>query len=232
MQPFVLATSEGGGAVSNISNVSWEQLDFGLLNGRIPLSAWTGHVTDTNTFVYLDERTGDSGTRRTLTQGTDYNFNDTVGIYLFDVTNNLWYTPSPNVIGSSVGMSNCAAGSAPFQVIGSKGRATAVQTCFGALVYWRWRHQEFAEPCESPQPGDCLPVMSDCKGVGASNWGTVVSYDGFWPTAAGYGLRGNTGTNDYSPITSGYYPIWGFEVIDYPSGGSGATTYSDPGPDL
>ncbi len=225
VQPFVMAASVSGVAVSDINNVSWEQLSYGLTYGRIPLSAWTGHAADDNTFIYLDERTADSGTRRTLTQGTDYNFNDTVGIYLFDVTNNDWYTPSPNVIDSSVGVSNCAAGDSPFQVIGSEGPGNG-----GANLLWgagfigggdiknSLNHANTAN-----QAIACLSV-SDCKGVGSSNWGTVVSYDGFWPTAAGYGIRGNTGTNDYSPITSGYYPIWGVEVIDYPTSTSGATT--------
>jgi hypothetical protein len=44
----------------------------------------------------------------------------------------------------------------------------------------------------------------------------VISYNGIWPTAAGAGIHGNTGTNDYSPITLGYYPLWGLEVLVHP----------------
>ena len=77
VQPFVwcksIATS---GAVTNITNITWEQAEFGIPNGRIPLSAWTSQVADTNTFVYLMERTKDSGTRRCETQGAYYPFND------------------------------------------------------------------------------------------------------------------------------------------------------------
>ena len=59
--------------------------------------------------------------------------------------------------------------------------------------------------------------MGDSKGVGnAGNWNNVISYNGIWPTAAGAGIHGNTGTNDYSPITLGYYPLWGLEVLVHP----------------
>jgi len=65
--------------------------------------------------------------------------------------------------------------------------------------------------------------MNDSKGVGYSNWANVVSFNGLWPTAAGAGIHGNTGTNDYTPITTGLYPCWGNEVlvhiIDPKSGG-------------
>ena len=55
--------------------------------------------------------------------------------------------------------------------------------------------------------------MGDSKGVGTANWNNVISYNGIWPTAAGSGIHGNSGTNDFSPITLGYYPLWGFEVL-------------------
>jgi hypothetical protein len=45
----------------------------------------------------------------------------------------------------------------------------------------------------------------------------VISYNGIWPTAAGPGIHGNPGvTNDFSPITLGYYPLWGFEILVHP----------------
>ena len=34
---------------------------------------------------------------------------------------------------------------------------------------------------------------------------------------AGPNISGNTGTNDFSPITSGVYPCWGYEVLVYPN---------------
>jgi hypothetical protein len=43
-----------------------------------------------------------------------------------------------------------------------------------------------------------------------------MSVNGLWPTAAGAGIHNNTGTNDFSPITLGYYPCWGLEVLVHP----------------
>jgi hypothetical protein len=59
--------------------------------------------------------------------------------------------------------------------------------------------------------------IGDSKGVGSANWNNVLSYNGVWPTAAGAGIHGNSGTNDYSPITLGYYPCWGLEVLVHPT---------------
>ena len=88
VQPFVIAKSLAGGAVTNVNNLTWEQLEYGIPNGRMPLSSWTYNQTDTNTFIYLYQRTADSGTRRCWTQGNYYQFNDPVGIYCYDATNN------------------------------------------------------------------------------------------------------------------------------------------------
>jgi hypothetical protein len=60
--------------------------------------------------------------------------------------------------------------------------------------------------------------------VGSANWNNVISVDGLWPTAAGAGIHGNAGTNDYSPITLGYYPCWGLEVLVHPIDPSQVTT--------
>jgi hypothetical protein len=58
--------------------------------------------------------------------------------------------------------------------------------------------------------------IADARTLGASNWANVISINGLWPTAAGAGIRGNIGTNDYSPITSGYYTAYGNEVLVHP----------------
>ena len=78
VQPFVWAKSIAtAGAVTTISNITWEQVEYGIPAGRIPLSAWSYKIADTNTFVYLMQRTKDSGTRRCETQGAYYQYNDT-----------------------------------------------------------------------------------------------------------------------------------------------------------
>ena len=61
--------------------------------------------------------------------------------------------------------------------------------------------------------------FADAKGIltgTGQNWSQVCSYNGVWPTAAGINVRGNTTTNDFSPITSGMYSGWGEEVVVYP----------------
>ena len=58
--------------------------------------------------------------------------------------------------------------------------------------------------------------IGDAKSVGSANWNNVMTYNGLWPTAAGAGIHGNSGTNDFSPITLGYYPLWGVEVLVHP----------------
>ena len=74
--------------------------------------------------------------------------------------------------------------------------------------------------------------INDAKGInnGGGNWSTVMAFNGMWPTAAGPGIHGNSGTNDYSPITLGFYPLWGFEVLVHPESSSTATVI--PGQDL
>jgi len=208
VQPFVVCKSTAAvGAVTNISNVTWEQLEFGIQNGRIPLSAWTGRMADTNTFVYLMQRTKDSGTRRTETQGAYYQYNDPVGVYIYDYTNNFFYTPT--VLNSTL------FGASPNGVVGPAG--------FNNVnLNWGYGYVGGGDIANSLNNGNAANQaiaylsIGDSKGVGSANWNNVVSYNGIWPTAAGAGIHGNAGTNDYSPICLGYYPLWGFEVLVHP----------------
>jgi hypothetical protein len=215
VQPFVVCKSAASvGAVTNISNVTWEQLEYGVEAGRIPLSAWTGHITDTNTFVYLMQRTKDSGTRRTETQGEYYQFNDPVGIYIYDYTNNFFYTPSV--------LNATTFGASPNGVVGPAGFNNA-------NLNWGYGYVGGGDIANSLNNGNAANQaigylsVGDSKSVGTANWANVISYNGIWPTAAGAGIHGNSGTNDYSPITLGYYPLWGFEVLVH---------YTDPSQDI
>lgn len=209
VQPFVIAKSAAtAGAVTNISNVSWEQLEYGIPQGRIPLAAWTGKITDTNSFVYLLQRTKDSGTRRCETAQEYYQYNDPVGIYIYDYTNNFWYTPTT--------LANSSFGASPNGVVGSAGLANA-------NLNWGYGYVAGGDIKNSLNNNNAanqaiaMLSIGDAKGVGSANWNNVVSFNGVWPTAAGAGIHGNSGTNDYSPITLGYYPCWGFEVLVYNS---------------
>src|SRR5262249_53277301 len=61
IQPFVIVKSSSTSTLmTNLTYVTWEQFEYGIPAGRIPLSAWTGRVADTNSFVYIYERTKDS----------------------------------------------------------------------------------------------------------------------------------------------------------------------------
>jgi len=208
VQPFVICKSTAAsGAVTTISNVSWEQLEYGIPAGRIPLSAWSYKTTDTNTFVYLMQRTKDSGTRRCETAGEYYLYTDPVGVYIYDFTNNFFYTPTV--------LANNPFGASPHGVVGSAGLGNAnLNWGFGYVAGGDIKNS--LNNNNVANQAIAMLSMSDAKGVGA-NWSQVVSFNGFWPTAAGIGLHGNaSGTNDYSPITLGYYPLWGNEVLVHP----------------
>ena len=140
-------------------------------------------------------------------QGVRREHNNTVGIYIYDYTNNFFYTPttlaantlgaSPNGVVGPAGFNNANLNWG-FGYVGGGDIATALNTNNVA-------NQSIA-----------YLSIADAKGVGSANWNNVVSFNGFWPTAAGAGIHGNTGTNDYSPITLGYYPCWGLEVLVHP----------------
>ena len=210
VQPFVVCTSRAGtGAVTNVANVSWEQLEYGIPQGRIPLSSWTSRITDTNSFVYLLQRTSDSGTRRCETAGEYYQFGDPVGIYIYDYTNNFWYTPTATAA--------TAYGASPNGVVGAAGLNNANLNWGYGYVAGGDIKNSLNNPNAANQAIAMLS-MADSQGVGSSNWANVVSFNGLYPTAAGAGIHGNsTLTNDYSPITLGYYPLWGVEVVVYPN---------------
>lgn len=209
VQPFVWVKSTAvSGAVTTISNMTWEQIEFGIPSGRIPLSAWSYKNSDTNTFVYLMQRTKDSGTRRCETQGAYYQYNDAVGIYIYDPTNASFYTPT---VSTNFGLGFAAAGAG---VIGTEGPGLG-----NANMNWGFGYigggdiKNTLNQNNAANQAIAMLSMNDSKGVGSANWNNVMSYNGIWPTAAGNGIHGNAGTNDYSPITLGYYPLWGFEVL-------------------
>jgi hypothetical protein len=212
IQPFVFARSVGSGAaatsVANISNVLAEQIFYGIPNGRLPLSSWTTKLSDTNTWIYLMQRTADSGTRRCETAEVGYQFSDPCVTYIYDYTNNFWFDPvannssySPTLFGSS---NNGIVGIAGYK---------------GANTNWGYGYvgggdiKNSLNSAGSANAAIACLSFSDAQGIGSANWNNVISYNGAWPTAAGIGLHGNTGTNDFSPITSGFYPLYGKEVV-------------------
>ena len=207
IQPFVVCKSNGGGGMTNINNITWEQLEYGIPVGRIPLSTWTYKGADINNYVYLVQRTKDSGTRRVETAQEYYQYNDTVGVYIWDQTNTFWYLPANNLA--------TLTGSYPNGVVGPSGLN-------GVNLNWGQGYVGGGDVrtalAQSSITNQSLGYLSfaDAKSLGSSNWANVISFNGLWPTAAGSGLRGNTGTNDLSAITLGYYPCWGALVLVHP----------------
>ena len=219
VQPFVWCKSIAvSGAVTTISNITWEQVEFGIPNGRIPLSGWTYNSADTNKFIYLMQRTKDSGTRRCETQGAYYQFNDPCTVYLYDYTNNFFYLPSTGGT-----FTNTSFGASPNQVIGTEGPGLGnANMNWGPGFIGGGDIKNTLNNNNAANQAIAYLSISDSKGVGSANWNNVIAYNGIWPTVAGPGIHGNSGTNDYSPISLGYYPLWGFEVLVH---------YVDPGQD-
>lgn len=208
VQPFVMVKSAAPNPImASITNVTWEMLEYGIPNGRIPFSVWSGKsgADNTNNFVYLIERTSDSGTRRCETAQEYYQFTDPVGIYIYDFTNKFFFQPNNT--------SNSLVGSFPYGVVGAAGNNNANQNWGPGYVGGGDIKNEL-NYADFTNTSIAYLSMNDAKGVGTSgNWGNVISFNGLWPTAAGSGIHGNNGTNDYTPITSGLYPCWGNEVL-------------------
>ena len=218
VQPFVMCKSVVGGGMTNITGITWEQLRYAIPVGRIPLSAWSNKTNDHGTYVYLLERTKDSGTRRTQHAWELYGFNQSSTVYIWDATNNFFYLPT-----NSVPLVTAAQGSTSIatnvQVVGTGGPGVN-----GANLNWGFGYigggdiKTVLGINNSNNMSFANLSFADAKGiVGATNWSQVIPLNGVWPTAAGAGLHGNTGTNDFSPITEGMYPCWGYEVIVYPN---------------
>ncbi|NBX60798.1 MAG: hypothetical protein EBT62_10090, partial [Opitutaceae bacterium] len=58
------------------------------------------------------QRTLDSGTRRCETACSYYTYGDTVGVYLYDYTNNFFYLPTTNLVNTYATSPNGVVGSA------------------------------------------------------------------------------------------------------------------------
>jgi hypothetical protein len=198
VQPFVICKSL---ATTNVvNNVTWDQIRAGISSGRIPLSTWTGKAVDTNSFVYLVERTKDSGTRRTLLAESQFAYNSTVGVWIFDTTTNGFWKPSAL---STV-------------IVGANGNGNANLNWGSGYVGGGDIKTELAINQPNNQAIAILSI-ADAKGVAGANWSLVIPFNNTWPTAAGSGISGNTGTNDYSPVVLGQYPLWAYEVCVYPN---------------
>jgi len=212
VQPFVWCKAiNGSPLLTNVNNISWEQAKYIITAGRAHLSAWTYKAADTN-LVYILQRTQDSGTRRIELANDGFGYNQGLSIYNYDVTNSVFYQPYQG--GNQTNQSTSGGGN--IGVIGVAGNGNA--NMFWGPGYVAGSDLSAAlNVANAANTSIAFLSMNDSKGVGSSNWAGVVSFDGVWPTAAGSGIWGNTGTNDYAPITRGQYPGYGDEVLDYPT---------------
>ena len=199
VQPFVMCKSVA--LSSAVTNVTWDALRSAIQPGRIPLSVWSHNTNDRSSFVYLVQRTKDSGTRRTELAEVQFTFNQSASIYLFDnVTNNAFWKPSSS---STV-------------IVGAAGNNNANLNWGSGYVGGGDVKTELAYNFAGNQALAILSI-ADAKGITGVNWSQVMPFNSTWPTAAASGLSGNTGTNDYSPVSDGQYPLWAYEVVVYPT---------------
>jgi hypothetical protein len=213
VQPFVMCHSV---PLTSISNISYEQLKYTIQAGRIPLSAWSNKSTDHGTFIYLLNRTLDSGTRRTTFAMENNGFNVNAITYNYDPTNNAFYKATNTLNAATGGVSNNVAS---YGVVGTPGNN-------GANLQWGQGYVGggdiktalgYSGSSFSADQAIAYLSLADAQGVTGVNWSQVMSINGMWPTAAGAGITAGTGTtNDFSPIVMGMYPHWATEVVIYP----------------
>jgi hypothetical protein len=211
VQPFVIVKSHTtSSSMNSISNITWDELKSIISLGNLPLSEWSGNVAaDYNTPIYILNRTEDSGTRRTIFAELGYGFAAGITTYNYDVTNHVFYQPSGDSIAS--------AGESAYAVIGGYAGYN------NANLNWGPGYVAGSDVGNAMKVTDAQNLslgylsVSDAKSITGVNWSQVIALNGLWPTAAGPGISGNIGTNDFTPVCAGFYPYWSYEVVVYPT---------------
>ena len=219
VQPFVwVRAMNGNPLMTNINNITWEQGRYIISAGRMKLSAWTTKSTDTN-LIYILERTQDSGTRRVELACNGYGYNQGMTIYNYDVTNNAYYQTNNTISSTSGGLG--------IGIIGAPGNGNNNLT-WGSGYVGGGDLRTALNVAHTNNYSIGYLSFADAKtaGIANSNWSAVIPFNGIWPTAAGSGIWGNTGTNDFSPITRGLYSGYGDEVLICPADGVDASSIS------
>jgi hypothetical protein len=214
VQPFVMVKSASvASGMASITNVTWDQLKAIVNLGSLPLSEWSGNVaTDYGTPVYILHRTQDSGTRRTLFAELGYGFAAGITTYNYDVTNKYFFQPSGNAIAT--------AGNTNFAVVGSFAGYNSANLNWGPGYVGGGDIKNAMKITDAANMSIAYLSVGDAQSIlsgSANNWSQVIALNGLWPTAAGPAIHGNTGTNDYTPVTTGFYPYWAYEVVVYPN---------------
>jgi hypothetical protein len=213
VQPFCFVKSMSSNpAMTNITNVTWEQVKELVPTGRLPLSAWTHKPSDTN-WIYMLNRTKDSGTRRTAFGYVLDGYNQGAVIWNYDITNNVFY--------KATGLLNSTAGGTGIGVIGAPGVNNAnVSSLWGDGYVGGGDIKNVMKIVNSNDLCIAYLSLADAKGINSAvNYSQVLPLNGVWPTAEGAAIasHGTTGsTNDFSPISVGFYGQWAYEVVVYP----------------
>ncbi len=223
VQPFVFCKSLApSGAVTGITNVTWEQIRYAYLKGRIPLSSWTGNSSDASTYVYLLNRTLDSGTRVTTLAEVGISLpSQPTTIYNYDPTNHQFYQAT-NTTFSTVGRTN-------FGVIGSTAGIGSANLAWGPGYIGGGDLRTGLKYPDVQNQSIGYLSFGDAKSAGLQNWSSVIAFGGVWPTTAGAGIANNTGTNSFAPVLTGNYPFWTYEVVVYPINGNADVTATQLG---
>ena len=220
VQPFVwVRAMNGSPLMTNVTSITWEQAKYIISAGRMKLSAWTTKAADSS-LIYCLKRTQDSGTRRVELACNGYGYNQVMSIYNYDVTNNVYY------LGTN-GSLNSTSGGAGISVIGAPGNGNNNLT-WGPGYVGGGDLRTALNIANANNTSIGYLSFADAKtaGIANSNWSAVIPFNGVWPTAAGAGIWGNTGTNDFSPISRGMYSGYGDEVLVCPADGVDASSIS------
>ncbi len=212
VQPFVIVKStSGSSSMNSITNVTWDQLKAIVNLGTLPLSEWSGNpAADYNTPIYILNRTEDSGTRRTLFAELGYGFAQGITTYNYDQTNHVFYQPTGDSIASL--------GESAYAVIGGYAGYNSANLNWGPGYVGGGDIANAMKVTDTQNTSIAYLSVADAQKITSTYWSQVISLNGLWPTAAGHAITLGTGTtNDFTPITSGFYPYWAYEVVVYPT---------------
>lgn len=221
VQPFVWTRAMNGNSLmANVNNITYEQAKYLITAGRAKLSAWT--MNPNTNLVYLIGRTKDSGTRRLMLACNGYSYNTGLIMYNYDATNNFYYPALDNGIAAAVGSASANNG-----IVGAAG-VDGVNLAWGPGYIGGGDCRTAVNIANTNNFSIAYMSFADAKtaGIALSNWSAVIPFNGVYPTIGTNGsffkadgtpwIWGASGTNNFSPITSGLYSGWAYEMMVYP----------------
>jgi len=197
VQPFVFVKSKGLGGVQSINNISWQQL--------VTLLGSSGGAAPLSYFTgnFNDYSTNIYLVHRTLDSGTrvatvqEAKYVGSITVNYYDPVGDAFFS-APTNRGPAVFGPGYVGGSDVKTVMQY---ATAGNQSIGYLSF------------------------ADAQGITGVNWEKVISFNGSYPTL-NFVPGVNPTTNDFSPVITGEYSFWAFEMLDYPKT-SQWSTYTD-----